>query len=188
MPRPLPFVVCVFLTLLVTGCQKAPPPEFRFDQVEWLKQEKLHLDGEEQFSAEYLKEIPAIMEASFGTPEHAWFPFDDSADSAASTGYIVSDEHLSMAAGPVSSEEEGLPHGLYREHCAECHGITGDGAGPTAALLNPYPRDFRLGKFKFKSTPQRRPPSKFSCTGFRAPGCQRLRNYPATRSMRWWTM
>ena len=33
-----------------------------------------------------------------------------------------------------------------------CHGISGDGAGPTAAFLNPYPRDYREGWFKFKST------------------------------------
>ena len=159
MSRSLPFVVCIFLAVSVVGCQKAPPPEFKFDQVEWLKQEKLHLNGDAQFSAEYLTEIPAIMEASFGTPEHAWFPFEASADIDAGKRNIVSVSHLGMAAGPVSSEEKGLMLGLYRKHCAECHGVTGDGAGPTAALLNPYPRDFRLGKFKFKSTPQRRPPT-----------------------------
>ena len=60
---------------------------------------------------------------------------------------------LKLAAGPVGSDEQGNPRGLYREHCAHCHGITGDGAGPTAAFLNPYPRDYRKGKFKFKSTP-----------------------------------
>jgi mono/diheme cytochrome c family protein len=42
--------------------------------------------------------------------------------------------------------------GLYRQHCAHCHGTTGDGAGPTAAFLTPYPRDYRQGVFKFKST------------------------------------
>lgn len=42
--------------------------------------------------------------------------------------------------------------GLYRKHCAHCHGTTGDGAGPTAAFLNPYPRDYRQGVFKFKAT------------------------------------
>ena len=31
-------------------------------------------------------------------------------------------------------------HRLYREHCAHCHGISGDGVGPTAVFLNPYPR------------------------------------------------
>jgi mono/diheme cytochrome c family protein len=60
---------------------------------------------------------------------------------------------LKLAAGPVGSDEQGRAQGLYREHCAHCHGITGDGAGPTAAFLNPYPRDYRKGQFKFKSTP-----------------------------------
>ena len=31
-------------------------------------------------------------------------------------------------------------------------GISGDGRGPTAAILNPYPRDYRPGIFKFKGT------------------------------------
>lgn len=41
---------------------------------------------------------------------------------------------------------------LYMEHCVHCHGTSGDGKGPTAKYLNPRPRDYRLGKFKFKST------------------------------------
>jgi hypothetical protein len=56
-----------------------------------------------------------------------------------------------MAAGPVWSDEAGGKHGLYRRHCAHCHGISGDGRGPTAMILNPYPRDYRPGVFKFKS-------------------------------------
>ncbi len=41
---------------------------------------------------------------------------------------------------------------LYAEHCLHCHGVTGDGDGPTAKYLNPKPRDYRLGLFKFTST------------------------------------
>ncbi len=41
---------------------------------------------------------------------------------------------------------------LYAEHCQHCHGVTGDGNGPTAKYLYPRPRDYRLGKFKFTST------------------------------------
>jgi hypothetical protein len=41
---------------------------------------------------------------------------------------------------------------LYRRHCLQCHGVPGDGRGPTGAWVNPHPRDFRLGKFKFIST------------------------------------
>ena len=41
---------------------------------------------------------------------------------------------------------------LYMQHCMHCHGYSGDGQGPTAKYLNPRPRDYRLGKFKFTST------------------------------------
>ena len=40
-----------------------------------------------------------------------------------------------------------------------CHGITGDGVGPTATFINPYPRDFRRGLYKFKSTPKGEKPT-----------------------------
>lgn len=41
---------------------------------------------------------------------------------------------------------------LYMEHCMHCHGVTGDGDGPTAKYLDPLPRDYRHGVFKFTST------------------------------------
>jgi mono/diheme cytochrome c family protein len=41
---------------------------------------------------------------------------------------------------------------LYRRHCLHCHGLTGDGRGPTGPWVNPHPRDYRQGKFKFTSS------------------------------------
>jgi mono/diheme cytochrome c family protein len=41
---------------------------------------------------------------------------------------------------------------LYRRHCLHCHGLTGDGRGPTGPWVNPHPRDYRRGLFKFIST------------------------------------
>lgn len=41
---------------------------------------------------------------------------------------------------------------VYMKNCMHCHGTTGDGDGPTAKYLNPRPRDYRQGVFKFKST------------------------------------
>ncbi|HEY7309009.1 MAG TPA: c-type cytochrome [Gemmataceae bacterium] len=41
---------------------------------------------------------------------------------------------------------------VYRRHCMHCHGVTGDGRGPTGPWVNPHPRDYRQGKFKFVST------------------------------------
>lgn len=54
---------------------------------------------------------------------------------------------LEMAELLKSGEE------LYVMHCAGCHGVKGDGRGPAARWLNPKPRDFRDGVFKFRSTP-----------------------------------
>jgi mono/diheme cytochrome c family protein len=41
---------------------------------------------------------------------------------------------------------------VYRRHCLHCHGVAGDGRGPTGPWLSPHPRDYRLGKFKFVSS------------------------------------
>lgn len=41
---------------------------------------------------------------------------------------------------------------LYEAQCAQCHGTSGDGAGPVGALLYPRPRDYRKGIFKFTSS------------------------------------
>lgn len=42
---------------------------------------------------------------------------------------------------------------VYTHYCQPCHGTSGDGNGPAAAFLNPRPRDYRAGVFKFTSTP-----------------------------------
>ncbi len=43
---------------------------------------------------------------------------------------------------------------LFRKNCLHCHGLTGDGRGPTGKWLNPPPRDYRQGAFKFTSSSQ----------------------------------
>jgi cytochrome c oxidase cbb3-type subunit 2 len=42
---------------------------------------------------------------------------------------------------------------VYGRRCAGCHGVEGDGNGPVATFLDPRPRNFTLGSFKFRSTP-----------------------------------
>lgn len=138
------------------GCKKSPPAGFRLNAVEWVKQEKTHLPDGEHFDERYKKEIGTILTSLFGTPDDPKFPFLLGDDDPAHE--IISLDNLRMAAGPARTDKRGKPSGLYREHCVHCHGISGDGTGVTASSLDPYPRDFRLGKFKFKSTPLRRPP------------------------------
>jgi mono/diheme cytochrome c family protein len=38
---------------------------------------------------------------------------------------------------------------IYTTNCFSCHGATGKGDGPVGSALNPKPRDFSTGDFKF---------------------------------------
>jgi mono/diheme cytochrome c family protein len=38
---------------------------------------------------------------------------------------------------------------VYSTYCTTCHGDNGDGQGPAGKALNPPPRDFTKGDFKF---------------------------------------
>ena len=117
----------------VAGCGANPPASFRPNLVESTKA---------QLTTDQERQVATIIEAMFGTPDAPVALPESGLDEA----------KLRLAAGPVRSDIVGRKNGLYREHCAHCHGITGDGMGATAAFLNPYPRDYRPGQFKFKST------------------------------------
>jgi len=42
---------------------------------------------------------------------------------------------------------------LYEQYCSTCHGVKGDGHGPTADLVGkPAPRDFTRGLYEFRTT------------------------------------
>jgi mono/diheme cytochrome c family protein len=55
--------------------------------------------------------------------------------------------HAQTAAAPAAAGAT-----LYQQRCASCHGKTGKGDGEFAGLLDPRPRDFASGRFKFRST------------------------------------
>jgi len=48
---------------------------------------------------------------------------------------------------------------IYAKRCLACHGDKGDGQGPVAPYLNPRPRDFTLGAYKFRTTGSGEPPT-----------------------------
>lgn len=129
----LPIAVLAAACLLSVGCGKTPSASYRLNMVEATKQ-RLTPDQERQ--------VATVLLAMFGTPD----------DPVALPETGLDEAKLRLASGPVRSDIVGRKNGLYREHCAHCHGVTGDGMGPTAAFLNPYPRDYRPGVFKFKST------------------------------------
>jgi len=119
--------------LLSAGCGRTPPASYRLNMVEATKQ---------RLTTEQERQVATVLLAMFGTP--------DEPVALPETG--LDEAKLRLASGPVRSDIVGRKNGLYREHCAHCHGVTGDGMGPTAAFLKPYPRDYRPGVFKFKST------------------------------------
>jgi mono/diheme cytochrome c family protein len=41
---------------------------------------------------------------------------------------------------------------IYSRYCVQCHGVNGDGSGIAASYLNPKPRNYQMGIFKFTST------------------------------------
>ncbi|MFK8112300.1 MAG: cytochrome c [Rubripirellula sp.] len=90
----------------------------------------------------------------FGTPDEPTLPkvVVDDEDLAS----VVKIERLTRASGHEKAEGRGL----FRKHCAVCHGVSGNGRGPTAAVQVPYPRDYRMGVFKFKSTPRGEKPTR----------------------------
>src|SRR6185295_15570556 len=104
---------------------------------------------EKGFTRQQRHDVDNVLAALYGTPDAPALPALANVD----VSKVLDISKLKLAAGRVGSDSTGRPRGLYREHCAHCHGITGDGNGPTASFLNPYPRDYRAGLFKFKSTP-----------------------------------
>lgn len=92
-------------------------------------------------------QIEASLRAFFGTPAEP----------------IINAKALGISAKVMQDlklDDETLAMGAtrYRIHCLHCHGVPGDGRGPTARWVNPHPRDFRSGTFKFASVDQKTGP------------------------------
>ena len=88
-------------------------------------------------SAKDRQDIEGALQKIFGTPAAPSVKVDDKDAIAA-----------------LKLDEKTLEKGsvVYRRHCMHCHGVSGDGRGPTGPWVNPTPRDYRQGDFKFLST------------------------------------
>jgi len=137
-------------SVFLTGCREERPLRFEPNLVHAMKYQIREEIPMEQASEDAFW----ITTQMFGTPESPKLPevVTEEEDFAS----IVSLENLHRASGPAGAEGRGL----YQKHCASCHGVTGDGRGVTAAILNPYPRDYRKGVFKFKSTERGAKPTR----------------------------
>ncbi len=140
--NPHPFVaVLVLATFGFVGCS---PNEIAFRTNE-LQVASLSADLGDREIADLAQLAQDQVNELFGTPDSPKWP--------AGIESAVDLDKVKRAAGPVGRDKFKVESGLFRKHCIQCHGTTGDGMGPASALLAPYPRDFRRGTFKFKSTP-----------------------------------
>ncbi len=99
----------------------------------------------------------AVLVAS--TADQASLLRADAYDPTAKTLAVVGDKGAAVAdaakvGDKVTVVGDTLQYGrdLYLRHCVHCHGVSGDGNGPTAKYFAIKPRDYRRGIFKFTST------------------------------------
>ncbi|HBE69585.1 MAG TPA: cytochrome C [Planctomycetaceae bacterium] len=146
-------VLCAFVLFLgISGCD-SPPPKFAPNRLFIERMAR----GEGADLEVAAPDIAQALEDWFGTPDQPKWPQILQTEEFAG---LVDVDRLGRAAGQVRSDENDVHYGLYREHCVNCHSQEGNGRGPTSVFLNPYPRDFRPGIYKFKATAIGRKPTR----------------------------
>jgi mono/diheme cytochrome c family protein len=152
----LPFrgIATVACAMGLFGCK--PPEPIALHEPNYLYTHVLSTTNEIELE-QPLSDASELLTEWFGTPDEPKIP-----DALAEEDYeeLLSLPLLMMAAGPAPKSKEPGETGLYRQLCSSCHGDSGQGRGPVAASQNPYPRDFRHGIFKYKSTARNKKPTK----------------------------
>ncbi len=139
--RRLRWLPVVFALGLTAGCSQEYPEDLEYSFTPYTKK-----DSREGKDVKEIFDVPAPARAElvqalkpfFGTPRHPVVMVDDKLKN-----------HAELQLDPKRLE---MGSGLYRKLCLYCHGINGDASGPTGPFLEPRPRDFREGSFKFRST------------------------------------
>lgn len=123
-------LVSLLAIALMPGCRRAAPPSFSpGPEIAELTE---GIDDEEELEEyqQMQEEIATILRKKTGTPYQPIM-----------LGTEETTDHLKQG------------YAVYTQYCVQCHGVNGDGKGPVADYLNPKPRNYRLGIFKFTSTP-----------------------------------
>jgi mono/diheme cytochrome c family protein len=122
--------VSLSFVLTASGCRRAAPPAFT-PAPEVIELTKDIEDPEElKLYKDLQAEIAEQLVHLTGTPDKPR-PLDEMADAA--------------------QLRQGFA--LYSRFCVQCHGTNGDGNGVAATFLQPKPRNYTHGIFKFTSTP-----------------------------------
>ena len=147
----VPQMMVILLTCVMVGCGPAKI-EYRPNELYAVSLHREQGDADHTESEESSTRAAALAERWFGTADSPVWPSELLAGTPGADEVVRMDE-VERSAGPVGRGNDKIERGLYRKHCVPCHGVTGDGRGLAASMLSPYPRDFRRGTFKFKSTP-----------------------------------
>lgn len=145
------FFICLLpISVVFSGCSR-PERKIQFEPNLVLAQATKIKVGEIYPMETAMSEVTTVVNEMFGTPDLPKLPSDLEVEHKD----FLKTENLEKASGPVEAGR-----GLYRQHCIACHGVTGNGRGINAMQADVYPRDFRMGKFKFKSTTRGAKPLK----------------------------
>ena len=109
----------------------------------WFAKEKLSRNLA-VLSACFLLWIPGAASSHDGTPHKP--------DSSATPSKPAPNKsHIHSHGGRGRAASIGAT--VYKHMCVFCHGPDGNGGGKAMAYLYPWPRDFRKGVFKHRTTP-----------------------------------
>ena len=163
----LALVVCIFST---SGCSNnidSYPDDVVYpfradlivDEVPKLTRDRLPGPGQLDKAIAQIKELGGKTFNPKDLPENLRTELDTELQRTFGSPYkpsvgIADHTEIISLAKALKLDEETLAAGskLYRRNCLHCHGLAGDGRGPTGPWVNPHPRDFRQGKFKFISS------------------------------------
>lgn len=125
--------VLVLLAIVATsmGCHRTAPPSFTPGEEVLKLTEDVEEAEELQVYEELQAAIASVLHKQTGTPEKP------------------------LMLGQQDGDQTRLKQGyaLYSQYCTQCHGVNGDGNGPVAKYLDPKPRNYTRGVYKFTSTP-----------------------------------
>lgn len=112
------------------GCRREAPPSFSLGAE--VRELTAGLEDAEEIEVyeDLQSQIAEVLRKTSGTPDKP---------------IALSDEE--------TSDQLKLGYAVYSRYCTQCHGVNGDGNGPAAPYLNPKPRNYTHGVFKFTSTP-----------------------------------
>jgi len=152
-------VLLVVAALILSGCSRLP------DSASTLRADAQKLE----LPARHKAQIAAYLAMFHGTPANPRMavPDEEAVERATEAHGADGDDPAAtrrpadgvyrIAGGDAAGFDRlrlRLGRQVYTHQCAGCHGTTGDGNGPAGAHLNPPPRDYRNGVFKFTSTPR----------------------------------